>query len=115
MKFKSYVTREVMIEYQNREFRCQRKSHYPFMHKQFILKKINETTVYHCSNIGYYSAIRAYTAYIEVYILCSYLMCSWAIHLAMNGILLLLPVGYNISPLKRVKFKILTTSHQASG
>jgi hypothetical protein len=26
-----------------------------------------------------------------------------------------LPVGYDISPLKRVKFKILTTGRQASG
>jgi hypothetical protein len=30
-------------------------------------------------------------------------------------ILLQLPVGYHISPLKRVKFKIATTSRQASG
>jgi hypothetical protein len=86
MKFKSYVTREVMIEYLNHEFRCQRKSHYPFMHKKCIPKKINETTVYHCSNISYYSAVRAFTAYIGVYILYSYLMCSWAIHLTMSRI-----------------------------
>jgi hypothetical protein len=31
------------------------------------------------------------------------------------GILLQVPVGYDISPLKRVKYKILTTSRQASG
>jgi hypothetical protein len=30
-------------------------------------------------------------------------------------IILQLPLGYDISPLKRVKLKILTTSRQASG